>query len=717
MKVSATRRAPAHSHPDDSIHTPAATDLGADDLRHAYRLMLTSRRLDDKEIQLKNQSQIFFQISGAGHEAILVASGLVLRPGVDWVCAYYRDRALALTLGVTPYDMLLQAAGAKDDPASHGRQMPSHWSSRELKIVSQGSPTGTQCLHAIGVAEAGLIYEQVESIPDRETKFHADEIVYCSLGDGATSEGEFWESLNTASMRQLPVVYVVEDNGYAISVPVEAQTPGGSISNLVERFPHLKVLRVDGCDFMASFAALQEAVQWARERHGPALVHASVVRPYSHSLSDDERLYKTAKERATEAERDPVRKMRDFLLAEGLATEADLDQMAAEVDAEIATATDRAMAAEKPERSTAADWVFSPDVDPSSAAFDTPLEAHGKADTMVAAINRTLRDEMAHNPRIVIFGEDVADCSREDHLAEISGKGGVFKVTHGLQRKFGSTRVFNSPLAEANIVGRAFGMAVRGIKPVVEIQFFDYIWPAMMQIRDEITMLRYRSGNTYSCPMVIRTPIGGYLRGGAPYHSQSGESIFAHCPGIRVVYPSTAQDAAGLLRTSIRCDDPVLFLEHKHLYRQTYNKGEYPGSDYMIPMGKGMLRREGTDVVVLTWGALVQRAIVAAQQAEREGLSAAVFDLRTIIPYDWAGISALVQKTNRVIVAHEDQLTCGFGAEIAARIADELFHHLDAPIRRVAALDCPVAYAPDLEEEILPQSEDVLRAIREVCRY
>ena len=716
-------KAPASRHRSSavSVSSPSSTrtaaELSADDLRHAYRLMLLSRRLDDKEIQLKNQSLIYFQISGAGHEAVLVASGMTFRGGYDWFVPYYRDRALCLALGVTPLDMLLQAVGAKDDPASHGRQMPSHWSSRALHIVSGGSPTGTQCLQAVGVAEAGLLYQQIDGIPDRDEHFQADEVVFCSLGDGATSEGEFWESLNTASQKRLPVVYLVEDNGYAISVPVEAQTPGGDISRLVERFPHLKVVRVDGCDFVASHAALQEAVQWARDRQGPALVHAKVTRPYSHSLSDDERLYKTAAERADEAHRDPLVRMRALMLAEGLATEDDLSATLADVDREIAEATDLALAADKPARHTAADWVFSPDVDPTSAAFDVGAEPQGKPDTMVAAINGALRDEMAYNPRVVVFGEDVADCSREDALAEVSGKGGVFKVTHGLQRRFGGVRVFNSPLAEANIVGRAFGMATRGIKPVVEIQFFDYIWPAMMQIRDEITMLRYRSGNTWSCPMVIRAPIGGYLRGGAPYHSQSGESIFAHCPGIRVVYPATAQDAAGLLRTSIRCDDPVLFLEHKHLYRQTYNKAEYPGPNFMLPFGKGALRREGSDVVVVTWGALVQRTLLAAQQAEKEGLSVAVFDLRTIVPYDWAGISALVKKTNRVIVAHEDQLTCGFGAEIAARAADELFHYLDAPIRRVAALDCPVAYAPDLEEEILPQSADVLNAIRDVCRY
>ncbi|HEX7085620.1 MAG TPA: dehydrogenase E1 component subunit alpha/beta [Vicinamibacterales bacterium] len=716
MKVSATRHAAPAARPSASGGRTATT-LSAQELRDAYRLMLLSRRLDDKEIQLKNQSQIFFQISGAGHEAILVAAGMTLRPGYDWFCAYYRDRALCLTLGVTPLDMLLQAVGAKDDPASHGRQMPSHWSNRSLHIVSQGSPTGTQCLQAVGIAEASLLYSQIPEIEDRDRYCKPDEVTYCSIGDGATSEGEFWESLNTASNRRLPIVYLVEDNGYAISVPVEVQTPGGDISSLVESFPHLKVIRTDGCDFLASHAAMQEAVQWARSRQGPALVHAKVIRPYSHSLSDDERLYKTPAEREREAARDPLKLMHAFLIEEGLASEDELEALRADVDREIAEATEKALAAEKPPRHTAADWVFSPDVDPTGPEFDTPATPQGKPDTMVAAINQTLRDEMARNPRIVVFGQDVADASREEALAEVPGKGGVFKVTHGLQRRFGSTRVFNSPLAEANIVGRALGMAARGLKPVVEIQFFDYIWPAMMQIRDEITMLRYRSGNTWSCPMVIRTPIGGYLRGGAPYHSQSGESIFAHCPGIRIAYPCTAQDAAGLLRTAIRCDDPVLFLEHKHLYRQTYNKGEYPGPDYMIPFGRGALRRPGTQAVVITWGALVQRSLLAAQQAEQEGLSVAVFDLRTLIPYDWNGISELVKSTNRVIVAHEDQLTCGFGAEIAARIADELFHYLDAPIRRVAALDCPVAYAPDLEEEILPQTSDVLSAIRDVCRY
>ena len=693
------------------------SDLTRDELLAVYRCMLLSRRLDDKEIQLKNQSQIFFQISGAGHEAIGIAAGLVLKAGYDWFCPYYRDRALCLQLGLTPLDMLLAAVGAKDDPNSAGRQMPSHWGHPNLNIISGSSPTGTQVLHGVGAAEAGVIYSRVPQIPDREARFHPDEIAYISLGDGATSEGEFWEALNTACTKSLPVLFVVEDNGYAISVPVEVQTPGGDISRLVRSFPGLKVESIDGTDFFESLRAMREAAEYVRARKGPAFVHALVIRPYSHSLSDDEKLYKAPAEREAEARRDPLKRFADFLREHELATDETMAAIQSGVEREVNEAAEKALAAPKPKKDTVRMWLYSPDVDPCSDAFDTPAKPEGKPDTMVAAINRTLKDEMARNPRIVVFGEDVADASRKDALPIVPGKGGVFKLTHGLQRMFGDDRVFNSPLAEANIVGRAIGMAARKLKPVVEIQFFDYIWPAMMQIRDELTMMRYRSGNTWKCPVVIRTPVGGYLRGGGPYHSQSGESIFAHCPGIRVVFPSNAVDAAGLLRTSIRCDDPVLFLEHKHLYRQTYNKGEYPGKEFMIPFGRASLRREGDHVLVVTWGALVQRTLVAAHQAEKDHISVAVLDLRTIAPYDWETIAAHVKRTNRVVVAHEDQLTCGFGAELAARIGGELFEHLDAPVRRVGARNVPDAYYPDLEEAILPQSGDVLKGIRDLASY
>jgi 2-oxoisovalerate dehydrogenase E1 component len=714
MKGSAVSNGRSTQSPREAV---GLDGLSRDDLIRAYRTMVLSRRIDDKEIQLKNQSLIFFQISGAGHEAVLVAAGMCLKPSYDWFYPYYRDRALCLALGVAPLEMLLASVGSKDDPASGGRQMPSHWGHKKLNIVSQSSPTGTQCLQAIGAAEAGHIYERVTTIEGREDKFWRDEVVYMSVGDGTTSEGEFWESLNSACLGRLPVVYLVEDNGYAISVPVEVQTAGGDISKLVSSFPGLSVQSIDGTDFIASYRAMSEAVAYARGRRGPALVHAKVVRPYSHSLSDDEKLYKTSVERAAEATRDPIVRLKQLLLAEDLASEEELADIARDVDREVNDAADVAIASPKPATDTATLYVYSPDVDPTSEAFATQAAPEGRPDTMVAAINRTLKDEMARDPRIIVFGEDVADCSRSEALSSVSGKGGVFKVTHGLQRSFGGDRVFNSPLAEANIIGRATGMATRGLKPVVEIQFFDYIWPAMMQIRDELTMLRYRSNNTFAAPMVIRVAIGGYLRGGAPYHSQSGESIFAHCPGIRIAFPSNAQDAAGLLRTAIRCDDPVLFLEHKHLYRQTYNKGEYPGADYMVPFAKASVRREGTDVVVITWGALVQRSLLAAQQAEKDGISVMVMDLRTIMPYDWKAIVAAVTRTNRVVIAHEDQLTCGFGAELAARIAGELFPHLDAPIRRVAGLDVPVAYYPDLEEVILPQSANVLKAIRETASY
>ena len=697
--------------------TTAPAAVAGIDLKAAYRTMLLSRRIDDKEIQLKNQSQIFFQISGAGHEAIMVAAGLVLKAGHDWFYPYYRDRALCLQLGMTAYEMFLSGVGAADDPNSGGRQMPSHWGHKTLNIVSQSSPTGTQCLQAVGCAEAGILYSKLPAMRGDDQAFTDDEVVYASIGDGTSSEGEFWEALNTACVRKLPVIFMIEDNGYAISVPVEVQTPGGEISAVVSGFPGLKIVKCDGTDVEASYAAMQEAVSYCRARKGPALVHAKVVRPYSHSLSDDEKLYKTPAERAVEAKRDPITNLAARMKAAGLVTDADLLELAADVDREIADAVERALKAAKPAKDTAMLYVYSPDVDPTSADFDTAPEITGKPETMVAAINRTMKDEMARTARIVMFGEDVADATREETLEEVSGKGGVFKVTHGLQRTYGGDRVFNSPLAEANIIGRAVGMATRGIKPVVEIQFFDYIWPAMMQLRDEMSMMRYRSSNFFSCPMVVRTAIGGYLRGGAPYHSQSGESIFAHCPGIRIAYPSNAQDAAGLLRTAIRCDDPVLFLEHKHLYRQTYNKGEYTGPNYMIPFGKASMKRDGTDVTVVTWGAMVQRSLLAAQQAEKEGISVKVLDMRTIMPFDMDAIADAVKQTNRLVIAHEDQLTCGFGAELAARTASDLFEYLDAPIRRVAALDCPVAYCPDLEEVILPGSANVLEAIRDTAKY
>lgn len=693
--------------------------LNATALINAYRTMYTSRRIDDKEIQLKRQNKIFFQISSAGHEAVTTAAGMLLQPGYDWFYPYYRDRALALQLGTTPFDHLRAAVAAESDPFSGGRQMPSHWGSPELHMVSRSSCTGMQFLQATGAAEAGYRYSLIKEISDRASHFKHNEIVYVSAGDGATSEGEFWESLNTACNLKLPLLYLIEDNGYAISTPVEVQTAGGSVSRLVTGFPGLYIAECDGTDLVESFDTLKGAIEYCRQRRGPALVHAQVTRPYSHSLSDDESQYRTKEERERDAATDPIVKLGKFILREGLLTQNELQRLRDEVDAEINDAADRATRIPQPPKSSALNYVYSPDVDPTSPEFDTEdkVELSGNEATMVDLINRCLHEEMERNPRIVVLGEDVADASRAHILNHVKGKGGVFKITSNLQREFGSDRVFNTPLAEANIVGRSMGMATRGLKPVAEIQFFDYIWPAMMQIRDEISVLRWRTNNNWKCPMVLRVPIGGYLTGGAVYHSQSGVSTFTQIPGWRVVMPATALDANGLLRTAIRSDDPVMFLEHKHLYRQTYNKSQFPGRDFMIPFGKAKVVRLGEDLTIVTYGALVQRSLVAARQAAADGIDVEVIDLRSLNPYDWAAIERSVKKTNRVIVAHEDSISWGYGAEIAARIASELFDHLDAPVRRVGALDCFVAYAPDVEDEILPQVEDVLKTINEIAAY
>jgi 2-oxoisovalerate dehydrogenase E1 component len=691
------------------------------ELLEMYRLMLTSRLLDEREMSLKRQSKIFFQLSAAGHEAIQVAISRHVRLGSDWLYLYYRDRAFALGMGQGPLKQVLQAVAAEDDPASGGRQMPYHFSDPARRIVSVSSPTGTQFVQGVGTAEAGHRARMEPEIRKMIDEFEDDEVVIVCSGEGATSEGEFWEALNTACNLKLPIVFLIEDNEYAISVPVEVQTAGGSISRLVNGFPNLKVLRCDGTDLLDSWVKSGEAIQYCRSGSGPALLHAHTVRLNSHSYSDDDRLYCPAIERVERDTRDPIIRARTLLLAEGMADEHELEAMTDQLREEISQAADEALEHPQPGPETATRWLFSEDVDPTSDRFDTeddPQEEGTKEQTMVDLLNTCLRDEMRRDPRIVCFGQDVADVSRESSLDQVSGKGGVFKVTHGLQREFGGVRVFNSPLAEANIVGRGLGMAIRGLKPVMEIQFFDYIWPAFQQIRNELATLRYRTMNGWAAPVVIRVPYGGYVKGGSLYHSQTGASIFAHTPGLRVILPSNARDANGLLRTAIRCDDPVIFLEHKHLYRQVHNKGHDPGPDFMIPFGKAKVVRPGSDVTVVTCGALVKRSMDAAKIAsERYGIDVEVIDLRSVSPLDMERVADSVRKTGRVIIAHEDALSFGMGAEISARIGDELFSWLDAPIKRVASKDVWVAYAPRLEEAILPQPQDVLDAIRELAAF
>jgi 2-oxoisovalerate dehydrogenase E1 component len=717
----------ARSSVAEQSTTKTAAGLTHERLIEIYRLIYLSRRTDDREIILKHQQKIYFQISGAGHEAMLVAAGLTLKSGYDWFFPYYRDRALTLALGVTVEELLLASVGAASDPSSGGRQMPSHWGHPAHNIVSQSSATTTQCLHAVGCAEAGRYFSRHPEAAEkhegdyrawRDVKFHGDEIVYVSVGEGSTSQGEFWESLNTASNLKLPVLFVVEDNGYAISVPVEVNTAGGNISKLVQNFPNFYFAEIDGTDIVESFRAFEEAAEHCRSGKGPAFIHGHVIRPYSHSHSDNDKLYRPESELHADALRDPLSKTQMLLLREGVLDAEGITRLEKKTDEEVRIAAERALraASPSPHKRDILRHVYSEHYDPTRPELQTaPAPPSGAQErTMADLINLCLKDEMRRDPRILVFGEDVADCSREEYLEEklVKGKGGVFKLTSGLQSEFGADRVFNSPLAEANIVGRAVGMAVRGLKPVVEIQFFDYIWPAMHQLRNELSLMRWRSNGSWAAPAVIRVPIGGYLTGGAIYHSQSGESLFTHTPGIRVVFPSNALDANGLLRTAIRCDDPVMFFEHKHLYRGFHGRAAYPGPDYMIPFGKAATVREGTDLTIVTYGAIVPRALQAAQKAQREhGIETEILDLRTLSPYDWEAIATSVRKTSRVIVAHEDMLSWGYGAEIAARIADELFHDLDAPVKRLAAMDTFVAYQPIIEDIILPQSDDVYKSI------
>jgi len=674
-----------------------------------YRIACMARAVDERQMTLHKQGRVYFQIAGAGHEALLVALARSLRPGHDWFFPYYRDVALVLALGVHPREVILQSVGSAEDPSSGGRQMPSHWGRKDLHIVTQSSPTGSQCLPAIGCAEAG---RYVTSRHLTSIDAAPDEITYVSLGEGATSEGEFWESLNTACTLALPVVYLVADNGYAISVPASDQAPA-PISQLVSGFPGIEVTRFDGLDYFASRERGAAAVARARSGKGPSLLHATVTRPHSHSASDSQSKYRSAEHIAAEAALDPVARLERELVAGGVLTEEAAAEIRAEVHGLVAEASAAALSAARPDPSTVTDHVVAlPRWSPPPAGS----EAGGEPVHFGEAIRRTLHEVMDRDERIRVFGEDVADTS-DAYLAELDGLGGVFGNTHGLQRRFGSDRCFNTPLAEANIVGRAIGQAVRGLRPSPEIQFFDYIWPAMQQIRSEAATTRWRSQGVFNVPLVLRVAIGGYVLGGAIWHSQCGESIFTHIPGLVVVFPSRARDAAGLLRAAFACEDPVLFLEHKALFRQRFAMDPFPSEQYVVPIGSAATVRAGDDLTIVTWGAMVHRSVLAADALAEEAISAEVVDLRSLAPWDKEAVVSSVRRTSRLLVAHEDVLTGGFGAEIAAHVADECFADLDAPVRRVGGADAWVPYEPTLEKAALPQVSDIVEAARAVAKY
>ncbi len=676
-----------------------------EDLRTAH----ISRCLDDREIALQKQSRVFFQISGAGHEALLLGLARSLRPAYDWFFPYYRDRSLMLALGVTPTEILYQAVGSASDPSSGGRQMPCHWGHKALNIVSQTSATGTQCIPAVGSAEAARYIGRRDLLG---CVAHGDELTYVSLGEGATSEGEFWESLNTACVEHLPVLYVVADNGFAISVPASEQSPA-PVAELVRGFRGLAVHRYDGRDYFEARKRGAAAVARVRASEGPALIHATVTRPYSHSAADTQSKYRSATELADETAHDPITLFEAALVDGGVLSPDGAKQLRQDAFQLVADAAKEAMAAPRPDPATITHHVTAlPAL--TERSYDPATEA-GAPVTFGEAIRLTLHEVMAADERIRVFGEDVGD-ARETLMQDVDGKGGVFGTTHGLQREFGRARCFNTPLAEANIVGRAIGQAFRGLRPAPEVQFFDYIWPAMQQIKTEAATARWRSNGAFSVPMVLRVPIGGYLTGGAIWHSQCGESIFAHVPGLTIGFPSRARDAAGMLRAAFRAEDPIMFLEHKHLLRQPYTVDPFPPADYVVPFGNATIDQPGDRLTVVTYGATVERTRKAIASLDVGG-AVELVDLRWLIPWDHDLVASSVAKTGRTLVVHEDIVTCGFGAEVAAWIGEHCFPSLDAPVRRVAAIDTHVAYEPTLEAAVLPQVDDIATAIKSLLAY
>ncbi len=665
--------------------------LSSERLIQAYRTMFTSRKCDDKILLLLKQGKVFFHIGGSGHEAAQIATAFAMKPGSDWAYPYYRDMAFSLGFGYTVEEVFSEALHRIKGPSSAGFAMPFHWGHKKWRIVSQSSPTGTQYLEAVGTALGAV-------------KDGLDEVVYVSSGEGSTSEGEFHEALNWAAREKLPVIFLIQDNKYAISVTKQEQTAAKSVYELTSGYQGLNRYEVDGCDFIASYETAVDAVAKARSGKGPSLILAHTVRLLPHSSSDDQRKYRSQEDLAQDLARDPLPRLEKYLIENKILSVDKLKQLQKEVLDRIDQAAETAEAEPQQDADNLMKYVYSPNDVVQKEGF-VEQEHKGERIVMVDAINHAMAEEMEHNPKMLIYGEDVA-----------GDKGGVFTATKGLTKKFGWKRVFNSPLAEASIIGTAFGLSVRGIKPCVEIQFGDYIWPGFMQLRDEVAVLRFRSNNDWSCPMVVRVAVGGYIHGGL-YHSQSIDGFFTHIPGLRVVYPSNAADAKGLLKTSCRSDDPVIFCEHKGLYRASFAVAPEPDSEYCLPFGVAKTVKEGNDISVITWGMMVHRSLEAARKLEEQGTSVEVIDLRTLNPLDTEAILNSVRKTGKVLIVHEDTLTSGFGGEIAAIIANEAFTHLDAPVKRVAAKDAPIPYGPTLENAMLPQTSDILKALEELAAF
>jgi 2-oxoisovalerate dehydrogenase E1 component len=657
-------------------------------LKKLYNTILTARILDTKMSIMLKQGKSFFHMGCSGHEAVQVALAAVLHPEVDWAYPYYRDLAFVLQLGFTPKEVLLGFLAKEEDPSSGGRQMPHHYGHKRLRIITQSSPTGSQYLQAVGCA-LGAVKEQ------------KNEIVYVSSGEGATAQGDFHEAVNWAAREKLPVIFLIQNNKYAISVHIDDQLTGGSPYSITAGYEGLNRFKLDGTNIIDSYTIARQAVELARQGNGPSLIEAETVRLVPHSSSDADKKYRDPEEMQEEQSRDPLVQFETLLKSKKHLSEEAIKDLKQDIKQMIDTTAEEAEAAKAPNPNTVKHFLLSP----QNKYQQKSNPGSASEVVLVDAINHALKEEMERNSNMYIFGQDVAD-----------DKGGVFAATQGISTIFGFERCFNAPLAESSIVGIAVGMAIRGLKPVIEIQFSDYIWTAMMQIRNELTTIRWRSNNQWNCPVVIRTPVGGYIHGGL-CHSQNIEAIFSHIPGIMIAYPSNAADAKGMLKYAIRCDDPVLFLEHKGLYRQNYAKSPEPDSEYLLPFGKAGIRKEGNDITIITYGALVQKSLIAATELDKEGIRCEVIDLRSLVPLDQDTLFNSVRKTGKVLIAHEDSLFQGLGAEISAQISEFAFEYLDAPVRRIAAKHLPVGYSEILEKEILPQTEDIISALRELAKY